>query len=229
VLSTVAFWTSVVQDGCDYARLEGEESIEKVASSDVFPFVEAGISQYRVPIFYPSENEWKMAFTEQCQDYSAGTLDTWWEVAKYSALLSDILGGSLCFFLWFATCMSFSIRTWRLCAVNALLAAFFRLGSFLFFFNSTCSAEGNTCSFAFGSQADIFGTFLLVLTASSIFFHYPDPKLIRLKDEEIMQFFSDIDNLEPKQLVIPSHDQEEGSSQEEELNQNSMQSDLKLV
>lgn len=199
VLSSMAFWTALVQDGCDFAKLEGE-NVEKITGSDVLPFIEAGISHYRAPLFYTTESEWKMVFTDQCENYPGESIDIFVELAKYFSLVSLIFGGSLTLFLWFTTCMTFSIRTWRFCAVEAALATLFRGGSFLFLFSSICEGNESQCHLAFGSRMDIIGIVLYFVAAVSLFGHYPDPKLRRLTDEEIIQSVADAENLQPKRL-----------------------------
>lgn len=202
ILSSMALWTSTVQDGCDYGRLEGEDSISKVTGSDVFPFLEVGLYNYRAPIFYATENEWKLAFTYECQDYPNEIIDAWWTIGKYLTIASAVLAGSLAFFLWFTTCTTFAIRTWRFCGVQAFLAAVFRAGSFFFFTTSICRGQGNECLFAFGSKVDILGIILWTMAGFTIMGHYPDPKLRKAFDEDEMQSAEEMANLQPK-LILP--------------------------
>lgn len=204
VLSTMAFWTSLVQDGCDYTKLEGG-NVEKITGSDVYPFIEAGIAHYRAPIYYTSDNEWKKVFTSDCQDYPEHSMDIFWKLAKYLTLISSIFAGSLAMFLWFTTCLTFSIRTWRFCAVEAVLAALCRAGSFFYFLSSICTGNQSTCHLAFGSTMDILSIVLLIVTALAMFGHYPDPKLRQLTDEEIIQSVAEAENLQPKRLLVGSH------------------------
>ena len=188
-----------MQDGCDYVKLQGG-SVEQMTGSDVLPFIEAGISHYRAPLFYTQDNQWKMVFTNECQDYPDGSMDIMWMLAKYLTLISAILGGSLALFLWFTTCMTFSVRTWRFCAVEGILAAILRAGSFLYFGSSICTGNDSHCELAFGSQMDIVGVVLYLFSALAILGHYPDPKLRKLTDEEIIQSVIETENLQPKRL-----------------------------
>jgi hypothetical protein len=196
----MAFWTALAQDGCDYAKLKGG-NVETITGSDVLPFIEAGISHYRAPLFYTAESEWKMVFTNECENYPDESIDIFVELAKYLTMLSLIFGGFLTFFLWFTTCMSFSIRTWRFCAFEAVLAALFRAGSFFFLFSSVCSGNYSHCNLAFGSRMDIIGIALYVGAALSLLGHYPDPKLRSLSDEEIIQSVAEAENFQPKSLT----------------------------
>mmetsp|Transcript_28126 Transcript_28126/g.46578 ORF Transcript_28126/g.46578 Transcript_28126/m.46578 type:complete len:269 (+) Transcript_28126:166-972(+) len=203
VLSSMALWTALAQDGCDFAKLEGG-NVETIAGSDILPFIEAGISHYRAPLFYTAESEWKMVFTNECENYPDENIDIFVNLAKYFSLISLIFGGSLTLFLWFTTCMTFSVRTWIFCAVEATLAALFRAGSFLFLFSSICSGNESKCNLAFGSTMDIVGCVLYFVAALCLFAHYPDPKLRKLTDEEIIQSVAEAENLQPKRLSIGS-------------------------
>lgn len=180
ILSCMALWTTTVQDGCDYGRLTGEASIEQITGSDVFPFLEVGLYSYRAPIFYASENDWILAFTVDCQEYPPEAIDLWWRVGKIMTVISSILAGSLCLFLWFTTCVSFSKRTWRFCSVVAFLAAICRAGSFLFFWSSICQSKGSQCQLAFGSKVDLLGIILWLVIGFVLLGHYPNPKLRKM-------------------------------------------------
>lgn len=224
ILTSMALWTSIVQDGCDYGRLEGEESIQKITGSDVFPFLEVGLYHYRTPIFYASENDWKLPFTIECEVYPEGTADTWWLIGKYLTMVAAVLAGSLNFFLWFTTCMTFSIRTWRFCAIESLLAALFRAGSFMFFATSVCQGSGNKCIFAFGSKVDILGIILWVLAAFAILGHYPDPKLRKVMDDAEILNAEEVANLQPKQLMVPGQQaRQRGALQARQVSDTSIQ------
>eukprot|EP00546_Thalassionema_frauenfeldii_P002923 CAMPEP_0178933564 /NCGR_PEP_ID=MMETSP0786-20121207/23344_1 /TAXON_ID=186022 /ORGANISM="Thalassionema frauenfeldii, Strain CCMP 1798" /LENGTH=259 /DNA_ID=CAMNT_0020611183 /DNA_START=118 /DNA_END=897 /DNA_ORIENTATION=- len=202
ILSSMALWTSTVQDGCDYGRLEGEESISRITGSDVFPFLEVGLYNYRAPVFYATENEWKLAFTYDCQDYPNEIIDTWWTIGKYLTIASAVLAGTLSFFLWFTTCTTFSVRTWRFCGIQAFLAAIFRAGSFFFFTTSICIKGNAECLFSFGSKVDILGIILWILAGFTIMGHYPDPKLRKAALDDV-EAAEEMANLQPKQLMLP--------------------------
>lgn len=199
----MAFWTALAQDGCDFAKLEGA-NVEKVSGSDILPFIEAGVSHYRAPLFYTVESEWKMVFTNECENYPEESIDIFVNLAKYFSLVSLIFGGSLTLFLWFTTCMTFSIRTWKFCAVEATLAALFRAGSFFFLFSSICSGNESKCNLAFGARMDIIGSGMYFVAALCLSAHYPDPKLRKLTDEEIIQSVAEAENLQPKRLSTGS-------------------------
>ena len=202
VLSTMAFWTAVVQDGCDYVKVEGG-SVEQIAESDVLPFIMAGLTHFRAPVFFTEETGWRMVFTNVCQEYPSGSTDILWTLAKYFSIVSAIFGGSLALFLWFTTCMTFSIRTWRFCAAEAILATIFRAGTFLSFASSVCTGNASHCKLAFGSEMDIVGTVLYATSAIVILSYYPVPNWGRLTDEEIIQSITEAENIRPKLLIAP--------------------------
>ena len=201
VLASLAFWTAIVQDGCDYVKIEGG-SVEKITKSDVLPFIEAGLSHYRAPVFHSQENEWAMVFVTQCQEYPEGTVGTLWMLAQYFSLISAIFGGSLALFIWFTTCMTFSIRTWRFCAFEGILATMFRALSFLSFGSPICTEKDSQCKLAYGSQMDIVGVVLYAIATIAILAHYPDSKLKKITDDEII--IDEAENLQPKLLAAPT-------------------------
>lgn len=203
VLSTMAFWTAVVQDGCDYARLKGG-NVERIAGSDVLPYLEVGILHYRPPNYYAGENEWKLMFTEHCQDYPSSAVDTFQRAAKWLLFASAVIGGAVSSFLWFVACCSFSIRTWRLCAIEALLAGSLRCGSFLFLISSVCRGNETQCSLSFGSRMDIIGISLWIATTLSLLGHYAEPKLRRItppeSDRTLDALVEEDEHLAPRRL-----------------------------
>lgn len=183
-LACMAFWVTLVQDGCDYARLEGR-NVELITGSDVLPYLEVGFSQYRAPLFFPTSGEWTMVYTEECLDYPIDQdVDVLWKMARWLSFFSSVIGGGVALFLWFTTCFTFSVRTWRFCAVEAGLAALLQAGSFLFLLSGICSANGSSCSLYFGSRMDITAIVLWLLTSAAMFAHYPDLKLRVFTDEE---------------------------------------------
>lgn len=206
ILSSMALWTSTVQDGCDYGRLLGDASISKITGSDVFPFLEVGLYNYRAPIFYASENDWRLAFTYECQEYPPEVVDTWWNIGRYLTMISSVFAGSLCLFLWFTTCVSLSKRTWKFCSVVAFLAAIFRSGSFFFFSSSICNGIGSECHLAFGSKVDVLGIILWLVAGFTICGHYPDPKLRRAHEygDVDVEASEEFNNLRPKPLTVSS-------------------------
>ena len=178
MLSTMAFWATVVQDGCDYARLRGA-NVESITSSDILPFLEVGLSRYRSPMYYSDENEWNLVFTDICHDYP--NKDWLQELARWLVFASAIIGGSLALFLWCSTCFSFSIRTWRFCAFEAFLAAMLRSGSFLFLLSPVCSDSESTCTLSFGAKMDVVAIGLWVVTTLVMGVHYAEPQLRRVQ------------------------------------------------
>jgi hypothetical protein len=201
VLSTLAFWTAVVQDGCDYVKLEGG-SVEQITASDLIPYVIAGLTHFMAPVFSTEDSGWALVFTGVCEEYPGGTTDMIWTLAKYFAMVSAIFGGSLALFLWFTTCLTFSIRTWRFCAVQAVLATVFRACTFLAFASSVCTGNGSQCTLAFGSEMDVVGVVLYAMTAITIMSHYPAPNWGKLTDEEIIHSVTEAENMQPKLLSV---------------------------
>lgn len=199
VLCTMAFFVVVVQDGCDYANLSGG-NIEIITGSDVIPFIEAGVSKYRAPLYYPTEGEWKMVFTETCKEYPPEMMDSMWLSAVWMTWLAGVFGGAVAFFLWFTTCFTFSPRTWYFCAFEAALAGLLRAGSFLFFFSSVCTGSETSCARAFGSKMDIAACVLWGTSAIAMMTHYPDPRLRRVTDTNLSQQVAEAENLQPKRL-----------------------------
>lgn len=92
-LASMAFWTTLVQDGCDYVKLEGG-NVELISGSDVLPYLEVGVSQYRAPLYYTASSEWKMVYTEECLDYPMDQeKDMLWNMARWTTFCSSVLGG----------------------------------------------------------------------------------------------------------------------------------------
>eukprot|EP00579_Thalassiosira_antarctica_P014966 CAMPEP_0201934242 /NCGR_PEP_ID=MMETSP0903-20130614/33229_1 /ASSEMBLY_ACC=CAM_ASM_000552 /TAXON_ID=420261 /ORGANISM="Thalassiosira antarctica, Strain CCMP982" /LENGTH=89 /DNA_ID=CAMNT_0048474407 /DNA_START=114 /DNA_END=379 /DNA_ORIENTATION=+ len=58
VLTTLGLCAILADDGCDYARLRGA-AVEMLTGSSVVPYVDCGLSAYRIPGFYPAENSWR--------------------------------------------------------------------------------------------------------------------------------------------------------------------------
>jgi hypothetical protein len=100
--------------------------------------------------------------------------------------------------------MSFSNRTWKFCAFKGFMAAFFRAGSFLYFQSTICTSNETQCKLYFGSYMDILGLVLYLMATISLLSHYPDPNLRLLSDEEIIQSVTEVENLKPKMLSVPS-------------------------
>ena len=207
VLASMAFWTTLVQDGCDYAKLEGG-NVKVISGSDVLPFLEVGISQFRAPMYYSTSGEWKMVYTENCVNYPMNQEDDlFWKISRWLLFCSSVIGGGVALFLWFSTCFTLSIRTWRFCAVEAGLAAILRAVAFVFFLSEICSTNASSCSLYFGSHMDITAIVLWIVTSLAMFGHYPDPKLRMLTEAEMNEELSKghlggdgDDNLVPKRL-----------------------------
>ena len=189
-LASMAFWTTLVQDGCDYAKLEGG-NVKTISGSDVLPFLEVGISHFRAPMYYSTSGEWKMVYTENCVNYPMNQEDDlFWKMSRWLLFCSSVIGGGVALFLWFSTCFTLSIRTWRFCAVEAGLAAILRAVAFVFFLSEICSTNASSCSLYFGSHMDITAIVLWIITSLAMFGHYPDPKLRMLTESEIAEELS---------------------------------------
>ena len=70
VLATLGLCAVLVDDGCDYARLSGAGAT-LLTGSDAVPWVDVGMTKYRVPSFYPAQNAWRVAYADECRPYDA--------------------------------------------------------------------------------------------------------------------------------------------------------------
>eukprot|EP00521_Asterionellopsis_glacialis_P007426 CAMPEP_0195291388 /NCGR_PEP_ID=MMETSP0707-20130614/7769_1 /TAXON_ID=33640 /ORGANISM="Asterionellopsis glacialis, Strain CCMP134" /LENGTH=329 /DNA_ID=CAMNT_0040351699 /DNA_START=249 /DNA_END=1238 /DNA_ORIENTATION=+ len=186
----MGFWATLVQDGCDYAKLSGP-AVEDITENDIIPFLEVGIGGgYRAPLYYADEHDWKTVYSTACIAYddTAVPQDLYWSMAKWMGLLGGIVGGSASFFIWFTTCVTFSIRTWRFCALQLIMGALLRAGTFFFLMSGICSNDsGGSCTMYFGSRMDIVCTVMWITSSTLICAHFPTPKLRVVHDSDYVR------------------------------------------
>eukprot|EP00591_Stephanopyxis_turris_P002957 CAMPEP_0195530772 /NCGR_PEP_ID=MMETSP0794_2-20130614/33821_1 /TAXON_ID=515487 /ORGANISM="Stephanopyxis turris, Strain CCMP 815" /LENGTH=212 /DNA_ID=CAMNT_0040662351 /DNA_START=205 /DNA_END=843 /DNA_ORIENTATION=+ len=169
----MAWIASLFQDGCDYARLEGE-NVNVLTGSSGAPYLEVGFNGYREPIYYPDEEMYEVRFTDACVEYSGVPIDWNWKLAKIFAFFSLVFGGGGALFLWFSSCFVFGPGTWRWAGYEVFAASIFQCFAFLWFNNAMCKGD-NKCSFFFGSKSDIVAALLWLISAVAIFTKYPVP------------------------------------------------------
>jgi hypothetical protein len=181
----MAFWSLLVQDGCDYAQLHGSDMVETVSGLSVYPFLELGRRGYRPPMYDTTQHAWVMVYTQQCTLYGnssninnndASLVDTALKFSKWCTLLSFVFGGSVTLFLWCMTVLTYSIRTWRFCGIWMILALLFRCGSFFFFRTHMCTyPTSSSCQWFYGAQMDVAGILAMLIAIIAIFAYYPNP------------------------------------------------------
>jgi len=184
VLSTVAWLSSLSQDGCDYARLTGFIVAEATQSTAV-EFLEVGLTAYREPVL--EGDEWHIQYTGTCLAYDETIFkqDVYWTAAKAFAFIALVLGGGGALFLWFSSCFVFSRGTWKWAGYEVLLASIFQLLSFLWFATAICNTGDSQCTPSYGSKADIAAAGLWLTSALTIFCRYPVPKAMQEEEDEV--------------------------------------------
>ena len=185
VLATMAWVSSLFQDGCDYAILRGDDVVQAYAAAA--PFLEVGFDAYRIPEYDPDTNSWKIRYTGQCLDYPDTPVDIdsdpYWTAAKFLDFMSAVLGGAGAFFLWFATCCVFSPGTWRWTGYEVGAAALCQWLTFLWFRNELCTTAGS-CSMSWGAKMDIVAGTFWAVAAILILAHYPHAEWHEEEEEE---------------------------------------------
>ena len=183
VLCTMAWISTLVQDGCDYAQVSGP-SVEILSGSDVVPFVEAGRAGYRVPSYMygpgnEDDGEWVIVYTDVCSSYGMVDIqqDWQWTFSRVAHFITQTLGGSASLFLWCSTFTVVSRGLWRFTAYEMLGAGTFTLLGFVWFSTGMCEkAAGNVCAFHFGSKADMVAASLWLAASVMAFLKYPPPR-----------------------------------------------------
>jgi len=180
VLCTMAWISTLVQDGCDYAQVSGP-SVEILTGSDVVPFVEAGRAGYRVPSYMyepgnEDDGEWVIVYTDVCSSYGVVDIqqDWQWTFSRVAHFITQTLGGSASLFLWCSTFTVVSRGLWRFTAYEMLGAVIFTLAGFVWFSTGMCDkVAGNVCAFHFGSKADVVAASLWLVASVVAFLKYP--------------------------------------------------------
>lgn len=186
VLTTCAWLSSIFQDGCDYAIVNGP-IVQTMTGDENLPWLEVGFAAFRKPRFDDESQTWAVTYSGSCVDYNPDRLefDPAWKAAKGFAFLALVLGGGGALFLWFSACCVFSKATWRWAGYEVLLAGTFQTMAFMWYGNDLCQHR-NSCTFGWGSKADVVASVFWCLAALSIFCKYPIPRS-KQKDLETTQ------------------------------------------
>lgn len=213
VLVTLALCASLADDGCDYARLRGA-AVEMLTGSSAVPFVDCGMTAYRIPGFYPVENTWRVVYTDECMPYEYMNLlaDTSWVAAEWLRFLSLVVGGTTTMFLWTSTCLTLRPNYWQAAGIGSAVACLCQMCSFVWFYTKLChtsttnfmdfeagrevemssklaSTVTTECSLFFGSKCVITSCVLWAVSSAVILlreYPLPVPKLIALDEKESM-------------------------------------------
>lgn len=173
-LSTMAWITSLAQDGCDYSHLTGP-SVAALTGSDNVPYLEVGFNAYREPDYNIETGKWVVEYSGKCLEYDREITDAYWDVSKAFAYLSLVFGGGGALFIWCSSCFVFGPGTWRWAGYEVLAACIFQSLSFLWFLTAICAEEGNQCALFFGSKSDMVAAIFWLISAIAIFARYPKP------------------------------------------------------
>ncbi|KAL3770275.1 hypothetical protein ACHAW5_003412 [Stephanodiscus triporus] len=214
VCATMGLCASLADDGCDYARLHGS-AVEMLTGSNIVPYVDCGMSAYRIPGYYPAENSWRVVYTEECQSYANMDLlaDTSWVAAEWLRFMGLVVGMTTSMFMWTATFLTLRPNYWRASGFGAATACLCQVCSFVWFYTKMCHTtttnfddfsagrEGemnagnfredyhpSTCSLFFGSRCSIASSFLWAAAAALVLlreYPMPVPRLIAY-DEKIL-------------------------------------------
>ena len=204
VISTLALCASLADDGCDYARLRGA-AVEMLTGSSAVPFVDCGMTAYRIPGYYPADNTWRVVYSDECQPYEYMNLlaDTSWVAAEWLRFLALVIGGTTAMFLWTSACLTLRPNYWNAAGIGAAVTCLFQMCSFVWFYTKLCHANttnlsdfeaGRTvettleteCTLFFGSKCVITSTVLWALAAAVILlrpYPHPVPKYIAHEEE----------------------------------------------
>ena len=201
-LSTLAWASSLFQDGCDFARVEGPivERLTRLQNNStttttttttgsivVPPWLEFGIGAYRSPTRMVPNNRssqghkegatetWKTTFDGSCQLYPPQYLDNAWVTSRAFSFLALVLGGGGTLFVWCSTCFVFGRATWRWTGYELMLGSLCQALAFVWFRTSIC--HWNTCHLFWGSKADIMAATLWWISGLLIVCcRYPTPR-----------------------------------------------------
>eukprot|EP00980_Cylindrotheca_fusiformis_P020462 scaffold7514_cov67-Cylindrotheca_fusiformis.AAC.2 len=187
---TIAWIASLLQDGCDFAKVSGPVVAELTTTGQIPPpWLEFGIGAYRVPsttTTNAADNEtqqqqhriWYTDMEQKCQYFEEEELETFmdtaWTTARTFAFLALVIGGGGTVFLWASTIFVFSKATWRWTGYLMFLGSLCNSLTFLWFLTAVCS--WNTCSILWGSKADIVASSLWFLGGLLLICKYPIPK-----------------------------------------------------
>ena len=181
-LCTLAWISSLVPEGCDFARLEGP-AVDVMAGSATVPYAEVGRSGYRVPDLFDvgagEDPRWAIVSSSPCIAYGNLGIDENWrfEFGRVCAFLAQMFGGLVTIVLWGSIGFTLPRRVWRFAAYAMLLAAFFVFLSFAWLETEVChQRKESACSLRFGAKADIAAGSLWLVAAGAAFWRYPKPR-----------------------------------------------------
>ena len=118
------------------------------------------------------------------------TIGFFWSIGRMSHKVATVVGGSAALFMWVpCLCLSFTERTWRIGGLQLLIAAFFQLGSMVWFFNMLCMERGSKCHWYFGSYSSLASFVLYISSSICIFLKYPRPVIVKLVRDRIEEEF----------------------------------------
>ncbi|KAL7550194.1 hypothetical protein ACHAWF_016551 [Thalassiosira exigua] len=213
VLATLGLGSSLADDGCDYARVSGAAA-ELLAGSEMVPYVDCGMAAYRVPGFYPAENSWRVAYSDECREYGHLDLleDTSWVAAEWLRFLGLVVGGTTAMFLWTSTCLILRPNYWRMAGLGTVIACLCQMCSFVWFYTKLCHTSttnfedfeagreveghdssgnelGSSCTLFFGSKCAITSCVMYGAASAAILlrpYPMPVPKLIAQEEQAAM-------------------------------------------
>lgn len=206
-LTTLGWAASIAHDGCDYARLKGPAVAMLTGSSDV-PFVDLGFTAHRIPEFYPADNAWVVAYSDECRPYEYLNVleDQAWIAAEWLNFLSVVFGGASMMYMWVAMCLVVRPGYWRCVGLGVAVACLCQLFSFIWFHTEICHTNNtnmrdfengvqaeesehgqSSCSLFFGSRCAVASSCLYLMSSLVILlgeYPPPQPKLIAQDEME---------------------------------------------
>ena len=215
VCATLGLCASLADDGCDYARLHGA-SVEMLTGSNIVPYVDCGMSGYRIPGFYPAENTWRVVYTDECQMFPHMDLmsDTSWVASEWLRFMGLVVGMTTSMFMWTSTFLTLRPNYWQASGIGAAAACLCQVCSFVWFYTKLCHTTAtnfedfeagrevemnandyhqnyhpSSCSLFFGSRCSITSSFLWAAAAAFVLlreYPMPVPKLIPYDEKMLM-------------------------------------------
>ena len=214
VLSTMALCASFADDGCDYAKLSGAavSMLVNHPRAAGIPYLHVGMAAYRIPGYYPTNNEWRVVYSDSCVPYKYMDIlaDSSWKSAEWLKFFALVVGGTMTLFLWSSTFLILRINYWKACGIGLGVACLFQLCSLVWFYTKLCHGNSTTyhdfeagvsqnidvttlnddteCTLFFGSRCAITSTVLWGLACALILLReYPHPvsKYVLMEDKVV--------------------------------------------
>jgi hypothetical protein len=190
ILATIAWLSSLFQDGCNFAVVTGPivAQLHPTFTSETIPFLQFGLSAFQEPNLDEFGNYTLSLIGGNCTEYPEEQLvDTMWTTSRSFAFLALVLGGGCSVFVWCSTCFVFSRVTWRWTGYALLLASMCQGAVYVWFSTQLCS--WNTCTLSYGAKSDIAAVALWMVSGMLIVLRYPPPtrQLIASDEEEFEQ------------------------------------------